>query len=879
MLTAIHRDPFSVAPNIYSLPEGVTLADMAARVSSLPRGWPRHEHDVITVNGQVAPRALWGSIRPKAGVEVGFHAPPMGGEGEDTGKQVLSLVASIALTAFAGGIVSGQFLGGLTGAAKAGEATILSRLIGGAVLVGGSALLTSLAPPPSGPETDDREGPGTASAQGNKLEPNAPFPRVVGTRKIFPPFVAEPLSYYDGQDEVVEAVVGLAGPHELTDIRIADAPIEGMAGVEFETREGFPGAAPLVLTQRYSRTNPVRSELRGHITRDDAANQLESPTGDLDDALPQAKVISTRTGPDEFWIDLNFPQGLSQNDNPNKKLRVPFRLRMRLKGESAWRNLPELHYATARVGETRLSVHLVWRSASVESSAASSGVGWVEARTETPGQAVEPVNTGWSADSYFVKAGGGDDYVSRLNAATTGVQNVFLSENKAEINLDRSEWTPGQYEVELVRGYAFFESDYEPVPYEIKNEVRDPFSYESVSGRRIAQSKEGLNDKLIVVRGASVWNETPVRGGDLALIAIRARNVSIEKLSVLASGYVRDWDGTGWTDWTTTSNPAPHLRDVLGGLLNAVPVPEEIIDDAGLSEWRSACDSSGYTVDAICEGLSVEDAANLIAGAGYAKPYMSEVWGVVRDRDRSAETPVQVFTPHNSEGLSWSKGFPRRPDGLRITFADAEKDYEQRQIIHPPGAKLTEQVSYDGLVMEADCRARADYDLLTSELRSTFYSFDAPAEAIKCRRGDLIYVQHDMLSARVASARIIDIEHDASGKVEAVWLDNEPPEIDGLAWADIGPDDWDEINDVSTIEQRAGIILRGGGVSVHACTLSGARAQLDTPATLDDLGLDDLAQVGPLGREAHRLIVFAMKPQEELVWSIIAVDEAPELWT
>lgn len=878
MLTAIHRDPFSVAPNIYSLPEGVTLAEMAERVTTLPQGWPRHEHDVITVNGQVAPRALWSAIRPKPGVEVGFHAPPMGGEGEDTGKQVLSLVASIALTALSGGIVGGQFLGGLTGAA-AGEATILSRLIGGAVLVGGSALLTSLAPPPSGPETDDREGPGTASAQGNSLEPNAPFPRVVGTRKIYPRYASEPLSYYDGQDEVVEAVVGLAGPHKLEDIRIGDAPIEGMSGVEYETREGFPGIDPLTLTRRYARTNAVRSELRGHITRDDAANQLESPTGDLDDALPQAKVISTRTAPDEFWIDMNFPQGVSQNDYPNDALRVPFRLRMRRKGESTWRNLPELHYSSARVGETRLSVHFVWRGASVESSAASSGVGWVEARTATPGQEVEPTNAGWSADSYFVKAGGGDDYVDQSNPATTGVQNVFLSQGKAEINLDRGEWEPGQYEVELKRGYAFFESDYEAATYEIKNDVRDPFFYESVSGRRIAQSKEGLNDKLIVVRGASVWNELPVQGGDLALIAIRARNVSIEKLSVLASGYVRDWDGSGWTDWTTTSNPAPHMRDVLGGMLNAVPVPEEIIDDPGLVTWRTACASAGYTVDAICEGLSLADVANLVAGAGYAKPYMSEIWGVVRDYDRSAETPVQVFTPHNSSNFGWAKGFPRRPDGLRITFADSEKDYETRQIIHPPGSALTEQVSYDGLVTEADCRARADYDLKTSVARGTFYSFDAPAEAIKCRRGDLVYAQHDMLSARVASGRIVDIVYDASGKVESVFLDNDPPEIGGLAWADIGSDDWGEIEDVSTIEQRAGVILRGGGVTVHPCTISGTKINLNTPATLDDLGHDDLAQIGPLGREAHRLVVFSMQPREELVWSITAVDEAPELWT
>lgn len=61
--------------------------DMAARVRSLPPGWPRHDHDVICINGHPAPRALWPMIRPKPSVpgrpvEVTFHAPPMGGGGD-----------------------------------------------------------------------------------------------------------------------------------------------------------------------------------------------------------------------------------------------------------------------------------------------------------------------------------------------------------------------------------------------------------------------------------------------------------------------------------------------------------------------------------------------------------------------------------------------------------------------------------------------------------------------------------------------------------------------------------------------------------------------------------------------------------------------------
>jgi hypothetical protein len=44
---------------------------------------------------------------------------------------------------------------------------------------------------------------------------------------VFPPLAAEPLVYFDGVDEVVEACYALAGPHRLTDSfrqRPADNP-------------------------------------------------------------------------------------------------------------------------------------------------------------------------------------------------------------------------------------------------------------------------------------------------------------------------------------------------------------------------------------------------------------------------------------------------------------------------------------------------------------------------------------------------------------------------------------------------------------------------------------------------------------------------------
>lgn len=885
-ITILHRDLMQMSPHDYYAPEGESLAQMSRRVKSLPEGWPRHEHDVICINGHPVPRALWGAVKPRATSSVGgpvritFHAPPMGG-GDDGGKSVLGIVASIALFAVAGpiaGATQSFALGNLTRSIT--TAAFLGKLAGAAVLIGGSAILQSLAPTPKAPEQQDsdRKKPlGSAGAQGNILEPNAALPRVVGTRKVFPPFVIEPLVYYDGEQEVAEAIAALAGPHKLENIRVGEAPIEDVQGVEFETREGWAGLDDLTLVTRYGRTVDDGTPIRGHLVSEEDKNQLESRTGNIEDALPPAKVIATRDAPDQFWIGIQFSQGLDLTTDPGvEALRVPLRIRIRPRGTETWTNLPELHFQDALLGTRRAMIKFAWRDGPVNVSAASTQ-GWVEARIVSPGQAIAPNTDDWIADSYFDADTGGDHYVSATNAGSTDVTNIIMGDNEAEFQLDRATFPPGIYEVEIKRGYAFKDSDYTASSYEIDGDVRDPFHFEGSGAERIFQTRKDLIDELTLVRYNSVWNASPVLKGDASLIAIKARDVRVDRLSVLASGYVRDWDGSGWTDWKTTDNPAPHIRDALAGLLNATPIPAQVVDDQSLVDFRTAA----WTCNAIMEGTSVGEAVKIMAGTGFGQLYQSEKVGVIRDRDRSADSPVQIFTPNNSANFSWSRGYPKLPDGFRATFVDADADYEARQIIHPVGASRTEQTTIEGLVHEADVRARLQYDLDTARYRSGFYSWDASAEAIKCRRGSLVGVVADALSARLFSGRVADFEVDASGDVTAVQLDNEADLTAEDAWADIA--DLSAVQNMALIGATFGLVIRRKGkvATVHQVTSSALGADwvdIETAATLPDLDYGDVAAIGPLGKEYRRLIVVDMVPRSLLEWTLTAVPEAPELW-
>lgn len=116
-ILAVYREPFGIQPHVAYLPEDLTLAELAKRMPHLPHDFA--DRGTICINGRPVQRNAWRMIKPKphhngVPVEVTFHATPMGGSDEGGGgKQILALVASIALIAFTGGIAANgvKFLG------------------------------------------------------------------------------------------------------------------------------------------------------------------------------------------------------------------------------------------------------------------------------------------------------------------------------------------------------------------------------------------------------------------------------------------------------------------------------------------------------------------------------------------------------------------------------------------------------------------------------------------------------------------------------------------------------------------------------------------------------------------------------------------------
>ena len=103
------------------------------RKSSVARVFLKPGKGGFVVNGKPVLREQWRRYRIKPNDEVIFLSRPLGGRG-GTGKSVLGLVAIIALSAFAPWVGAALFPG----------SALLGALAGGAIGIGGPALMNAL---------------------------------------------------------------------------------------------------------------------------------------------------------------------------------------------------------------------------------------------------------------------------------------------------------------------------------------------------------------------------------------------------------------------------------------------------------------------------------------------------------------------------------------------------------------------------------------------------------------------------------------------------------------------------------------------------------------------------------------------------------------
>ncbi len=881
-----------------------TIAEIVAETPHLPA---RFIHDgEVRINGDLVPRERWHLVRPKLAtdreVAITLHIRLRGGGGQGGGqKNIIALVATIAVL-----LVAAAVTGGLLGPVAAAiglpfslaAGTIGASVAGAAVGLVGALAIAALTPAPKlaaaaepGAPTIDADGK-PASLTGNVLAPGAAAPRVLGTRRLFPPLAGQPLPELVGDNEVVEGVYVLAGPHALSLVRAGDIAAADISEMTVELQDGTASALTQSLVPRQSRTIANNLLMSQHAL-DKTTQYLLDTTKSLADALPKWESVVSRDSPDEIWVRLAWHEGLFQESAPTGTMNHPVRVRIRRRGDSTWINLPEIHFSSNKPIPFQKDIRIKWATIPAIPNAPPTNQGPVYAFKSVPGQDgvfITPVTAGWSAHSHF-SGGAGNDVLSSATLASSNVRNVELHPEKVVFYLSAATFPQdAQYEIQIRRASPYIASNFNPANYQYATVVRDWFEYQGQSGQNIVPIDLGAtHDRLVVRHVSSIWNENPIQSTDFATVSVKVRGRALEQISVLASGYVYDWDGSGWNTLTTTSNPAPHFRDVLGGTLSADPMPADMIDDAGLVAWRTHCVTMGYTIDAVVDGHNAKDVLELIAACGYARPRMSEKWGVAVDKDRSAESPVQIFSPRNMRGFGFARGFPQMPSGFRVRFDNIDNDYHEDEIIVddvdllPDQPTRYEQVRYDGFVDENDARARALFDLEQARRRFVFYRGEVPVEALVCVRGDLVGVQHDVIRDEGGYARVIDVKTSGSN-VTGLILDGSIPVPTEDAWSDPAAA-WSSYSS-AWAAARTGIAIRLNdqtSIIKEVTAVSEETNDVDFVTPFSNpgasiLAADCLVVAGKFGSEYQRMLVLDVTPIADMAAAMTFVPEAPELW-
>ncbi|WP_296584212.1 hypothetical protein [Xanthobacter sp.] len=895
--------PFMGVHGRFYAEHGPTIGELVALTPDLPAGFDRYGE--VRISGHIVPRELWCWVRPKPSASglptyVTLHMAPRGpggSSGGDGGKAIIGIVAALALTLATAGIASG-FLAGATGAAltgglfaSGGALSFLGTGIGAQALALGVGLAGSLAlgaltsAPTDTARTRKADNRGAASASGNIIAPGDALPRVIGSYRVFPALVND--AYYEiiDQDEFVTVVGMLAGPHKLEAIRIGDAGIEDADDIEYEVREGWDSDAALTLITKQSRITGTSVELSPHVLNPDSQRRLKHQSNPALD-VPAWQTVATRHSPDRARVRLDFPQGLgsSASDSESSYAMMALRVEIRPRGATTWTVLPELWYSSRRTDAKKGEIVLDWTTEPGTVPDPPANKGFVYAFRSVPVQTASPAGIGGlSAHSYFSDPAKTVNVLQSGNTATTGVLHTHLTSDSATFYLDPDLFPKSTYEIRIRRSALVSKSTLTTSNYTVilTGVVYDYFGYYLDAGVYQVINDDDWFGSAYMLRCQSEWDGNPAPLAGDAKIVVRAKNRAIENVSVLASGYVPDITNLA-APWITTSNPAHHYRFVLAGSLNTDPLPVDLLDEDSLDDWRATCAAEGYQCNAIVQGDSVMDTLAMAAACGYARPAQSEVWGVYEDKDRSAEAPVQIFSPRNSSGLRWEKALPRLPDGWRITHPDKSADYEDQQfVVMRPGATggNLEGVTYKGLVTRAEAQARGVFDLAQGESRSTFYYWNAPAEAIVCRRGSLVGLTHDVLTRQAGAGRVL-AKTVSGGNITALTLD--------------------AAVEIAAGDPAFGIVIRraDGTFSTHPISNGvGEHTTVTLTTPIPDASVTvvsgwdtmtvaavgegaDGAHVcwGPVDNVTIRVLIFNIeRGDDDLTFALTAVDEAPEL--
>lgn len=395
--------------------------------------------------------------------------------------------------------------------------------------------------------------------------------------------------------------------------------------------------------------------------------------------------------------------------------------------------------------------------------------------------------------------------------------------------------TPGQYDVRIRR----------TTPNSTESSVFDDVTWSALRGFRT---------------GSPIDFPFP-----LTLIEMRIRATEqlygvIDTFNCMASSIVRDWESASGT-WIEreTANNASLFRHVLQGPAMALPRTDDQLDLEGLAAWHEDCVANGYRYNRVHDyDASIREVLSDIATAGRASPSQTDGrWSVALDRPQSVA--IGAITPRNSHNFSGEINYRKIPDAFRVVFIDETNGYVRKErIVERPGLvgepTVFELIEFPGETDPVQVWIKGRLRFAELMARAETYFTTLPAERMIYRRGDLAYINHNTLTAVMATGQV--------------------RRVDGL---------YVSIDEEVTFEAGTDYMVRFTNAEGESWG-----AELDTPATeaTTDLLLaagsrlpapGDVAMVGPAGRDVIEGIVKDIEAGQDMSGRLTLVPHAPNL--
>ena len=360
------------------------------------------------------------------------------------------------------------------------------------------------------------------------------------------------------------------------------------------------------------------------------------------------------------------------------------------------------------------------------------------------------------------------------------------------------------------------------------------------------------------------WIEIEIKATD------QLNNI-VDDFSFVATSLVQAVGATGPSGPLIASrNPADLFAAATFAPLSDLLLDADERDYAALATWRALCAAKGWHCDLIEENeVSVGELLQRIAACGRAKPSL-DFGALTVVVDDAKPAPRQLFAARNVHTFRGELGYPDRVDGLRLRFANEDKDYADDTVtVYAPGYGPLTASRFESTELRERCNVaeveRVGQRLIAERIsRPEVFRFDQDLECLVVREGDRALLAHPAALIGQVGARVhTTLARGAGASAQAgIRLDEIVTTAAGTHYAFA----WRNQAGVSTAEMLADA---PGDTTDLWFPIGSAPSPGPQPG---DLGMFGERSTGTLD-----VIVLRILPKDALTAEISCVDYAPAL--